>query len=207
MRRPISQPETTTIEHSSDEQGHTGISLSLTHFHQAWCRASVIYSVTEHWPVPPHLRDRFDVIKYTHIITPLPVFENDIYVEPTLVNNTLKNSLVEVHFNIRHHKIGTYDSFTGIPIQVIILKSSLTPSPSPYKQKDIREGPFRLKPFNSPTRDIVPIASTFHYSPFLSTHHHPHLFIVIKTKNPCFLRLSTFPGPPLIFLSKIVRGM
>ena len=129
------------------------------HFDQTLCPASEIDSDTEHWPVPSYLQGRFDIIKYTHKTTPLPVFENDIYIEPILVNNTLKNSLVEVHFNIHHHKISNYDSFTGIMIQVVILKSSFTPSPSPYKQKKVWDSPFWPKPFDATTRETVPIAS------------------------------------------------
>ena len=81
------------------------------------------------------------------------------------MNNTLKSSLVEVHFNIRHHKIGDHDSFTGVPVQVIVLKSPTVPSSSPYKRKNLRDGPIRPKPFDGPAKENAVLASNIPTSP------------------------------------------
>ena len=66
-----------------------------------------------------------------------------------MVNSALRNALVEVHFNIRHYKIGDHDSFTAIPLQITILKDEALTITFPYKRKNIRDGPVRLKPFRT----------------------------------------------------------
>lgn len=113
---------------------------------------------TENWPVPVELQDAFDAIKYTYRVNPLPVYRNDVFVEPLLVNKALKNALVEVHFNIRHFKIEEHDSFTAVPLQVIILKDGPPEASSPYKRKNMRDGPVRPKDFTATTEASTPVA-------------------------------------------------
>lgn len=118
--------------------------------------ATTIDEETDGWPVPVELQDAFDAIKYTYKVNPLPVYRNDVFVEPLLVNKALKGALVEVHFNIRHFKIEEHDSFTAIPLQVIILKDGPPETNSPYKRKNLRDGPVRPKEFSSSTNASTP---------------------------------------------------
>ncbi|KAF8240306.1 hypothetical protein L208DRAFT_1374372 [Tricholoma matsutake] len=57
-------------------------------------------------------------------------------------NKALCGALVEVHFMLKHYHIkwGGYDSFTGVPLQVHILKRGVRPSIC----CDIRAGPVML---------------------------------------------------------------
>ena len=64
----------------------------------------------------------------THMAQPLSIFKDDVYVLPLVVNSTLKDSLVEVHFSIKHYRIHKrdskpIDSFTGLVEQVIVLRA------------------------------------------------------------------------------------
>lgn len=54
---------------------------------------------TATWPIPDSLAGDFNKIKYTHRVLPLGAYdENSVFIEPLAVENTIKNSLVEVHF-------------------------------------------------------------------------------------------------------------
>ena len=111
---------------------------------------TAIDNETSDWPVAEEHRQLLDAIKSSYDVNPLPVYKSDTFVEPNAVNSALKNALVEVHFNIRHYRIGDFDSFTAVPLQLIILKDGGQSSSSPYKRKNIREGPMRPKPFDAP---------------------------------------------------------
>ena len=111
-----------------------------------------VYTVddeTESWPVPSDLQDALDNVKYMHSASPSPIYKDDVFVEPLMVNSALHNALVEVHFNICHYKIGDHNSFTAIPLQITILKDGALTITSPYKCKNIRDGPVCLKPFRT----------------------------------------------------------
>ena len=63
----------------------------------------------------------------------LAIYKDERFIELLLANSALKNSLVKVHFNIRHYCIGDYDTFAAIPLQILILKDAPCSSSSPYK--------------------------------------------------------------------------
>ena len=117
---------------------------------------TAIDNETSDWPVAEEHRQLLDAIKSSYDVNPLPVYKSNTFVEPNAVNSALKNALVEVHFNIRHYCIGDFDSFTAVPLQLIILKDGGQSSSSPYKQKNIREGPMRPKPFDAPPLLFLP---------------------------------------------------
>ena len=79
-------------------------------------------------------------IKVTHLLNP----------EPNIINSALKNALVEVHFNIHHYHIDDFNSLTAVPLQLIILKDGSQLPSSPYKWKNICEGPMWPKLFDGP---------------------------------------------------------
>ena len=117
---------------------------------------TAIDNETSNWPVAEEHRQLLDAIKSSYDVNPLPVYKSDTFVEPNTINSALKNTLVEVHFNIRHYHIGDFDSFTAVPLQLIILKDGGQSSSSPYKRKNIHEGPMRPKPFDAPPLLFLP---------------------------------------------------
>jgi hypothetical protein len=104
----------------------------------------------------------------THATQPLPVFKDNEYVQPPAVNSALKDSLVEVHFSVKHYRIRKRDSkpmdlFTRLVEQIIILKPGKLRLPSTYKRKNLLEGPYQPKPFrNGPSSpsSIIPLPTT-----------------------------------------------
>ena len=60
---------------------------------------------TEHWPVPPRLKEELNKIKFEYYAVPLAVYADDNFIEPTLVNNTIRGALVELHFELHHFAI------------------------------------------------------------------------------------------------------
>lgn len=103
---------------------------------------------TATWPIPDNFASNFNKIKHTHRVQPLRVYDEDsVFIEPLVVKNTLKNSLVEVHFCIKHHRIGNgenvFDSFVGTVDQVLVLAQGAVKARNPYKRKNIRDGPYR----------------------------------------------------------------
>src|SRR5882762_2758330 len=115
---------------------------------------------TTKWPVPDDMRTELVQLMGTYMAQPLPVFKDNAYVPPIAVNSTLKDSLVEVHFSIKHYRIHKkdskpIDSFTGLVEQIVVLKSGEPRLPNSYKRKNLLEGPYQPKPFRS-----VPPSST-----------------------------------------------
>lgn len=103
---------------------------------------------TEHWPVTADLQKELDALKYDFCAVPLRVYVNDRFVEPLDVNNTIRGALVEVHFELRHYFIAaeSYDSFNVTIEQILVLQPGAAPPDTPYKRKNVRDGPIRLKP-------------------------------------------------------------
>jgi hypothetical protein len=80
------------------------------------------------------------------------LFDDDYDVQRcnTSLSYLVANSLVEVHFSLKHfsfNKSGDqYDSFNGY-VEQIIVKEEGAPTPvKAYKRKNVREGPVRSKP-------------------------------------------------------------
>ena len=118
---------------------------------------------TANWPVTEDMREDLNQLMATHAAQPLPVFKDDLYVRPAAVNSTLKDSLVEVHFAIKHYRIQKrdskpIDSFTGLVEQVIILKSGEPRAQNSYKRKNLLDGPYRPKPFKDLKSSLTSVA-------------------------------------------------
>ena len=82
----------------------------------------------------------------SHEVQPIPVYKDDEYVQPTTINGTLKDLLVEIHFAAKHFHIHRcdskpFDSFTSILKQVIILNAGQHCSQDRYKRKNLLDGP------------------------------------------------------------------
>ena len=103
---------------------------------------------TEHWPVSADLRKELDDVKYEFRAVPLRVYVGDRFVEPIEVNDTIRGALVEVHYELRHFFIATdsYDSFNATIEQILVLQPGEAPPDTPYKRKNVRDGPIRLNP-------------------------------------------------------------
>ncbi|KAH9066970.1 hypothetical protein EDB83DRAFT_2223259 [Lactarius deliciosus] len=102
----------------------------------------------ENWPVSPDYRADLDKIKFKYAAVPLSVFINDLFVPAEEVSGVVQGALVELHFQLFHYHIRskTHDSFNGSIEQVIVLQPSQVQTSSPYKRKNVDDGPIRLKP-------------------------------------------------------------
>jgi len=89
-----------------------------------------------------------------------------LYVEPSSINNTVRNALVEVHFTLKHHHIQRkdgskpLDSFSRCIEQINILKPGVPLTISGYKRKNLLDGPYCPKPFVSPVNVPPPAVTT-----------------------------------------------
>jgi hypothetical protein len=121
---------------------------------------------TSNWPVPDNMKDQLKLLMPTHMAQPLPVYDKDAYVEPSSVNNAIRNALVEVHFTLKHHHIQrkdgskALDSFSGRIEQIIILKPGVPLTMSGYKRKNLLDGPYCPKPFVVPASVPPPAVPT-----------------------------------------------
>jgi hypothetical protein len=104
-----------------------------------------IDSETAEWPIPAGNKSEFNLTRLTHRVVPLPIYDEDKqFVDCTKANNALVGSTVEVHFLLKHYafKTESYDTFCGIPRQVVILHHP-QPKHDPYK-RNIQDGPVSL---------------------------------------------------------------
>lgn len=111
---------------------------------------------TEHWPVPPRLREELNRIKFEYRAVPLPTYVYEKFVEPADVNNAIKGALVELHFELHHFAIrkAGQDSFNGSIEQIIVLRPGEARPTTVYKRKNLRDGPILVKPTLSPQKTI-----------------------------------------------------
>ncbi|KAF8256856.1 hypothetical protein EI94DRAFT_169247 [Lactarius quietus] len=109
--------------------------------------AEAVDDETEHWPVPPRLREELNKIKFEYRAVPLAVYVNDTFIEPANVNNAIKGALVELHFELHHFAIRkkAQDSFNATIEQIIVLRPGEACPVTAYKRKNPRDGPIRVK--------------------------------------------------------------
>jgi len=109
--------------------------------------AEAVDDETEHWPVPPRLREELNKIKFEYRAVPLAVYVNDTFIEPADVNNAIKGALVELHFELHHFAIRkkAQDSFNATIEQIIVLRPGEARPVTAYKRKNPRDGPIRVK--------------------------------------------------------------
>lgn len=95
---------------------------------------------TKNWDVPAKFKDELDEIKPIFRAEPLPVFINQVMIEPSEVSKVLANALVEISFTIHHTYIkkkdesAEVDSFKAQIEQITILKkhvSAVMSNPTP----------------------------------------------------------------------------
>jgi len=103
---------------------------------------------TENWPVDDDLKGDLDRIKNEFSIRPLAVFKDDQLVKAKGMNGVLQDALVEVHFELRHFFIRQKDedSFNGSIEQIVIIQPGVARSLSPYKRRNLEEGPIHMNP-------------------------------------------------------------
>lgn len=104
---------------------------------------------TDLWPVPPHLADELDRIKYNFTVNPLPVYKDDEFISPSDVETCLDGALVEVTFNLEHYAIFKHneiphDTFDADVLQINILKDADKTPLSAFKLHNVHDGPIRL---------------------------------------------------------------
>ena len=109
----------------------------------------IVDAETENWPVSSNLREELDMIKYEYCAQPLRVYRgDDTFVETRDVNETIRGALVELHFELHHSCNFTrdQDSFNGSIEQIMVLQPGEPRPTSPYKRRNVRDGPIRLNP-------------------------------------------------------------
>lgn len=116
------------------------------------------------WPIPEEYREEFESLRLTHKIMALPVYDDlATFIEVGAVNAALRNSLVEVHFNLKHHVIREngsplFDTFTAFAQQVTVLQRAPPKKPSAYR-KNIRRGPVTLACEPAPDSVGIPVGT------------------------------------------------
>ncbi len=103
---------------------------------------------TENWPVDDDLKGDLDRIKNEFSVRPLAVFKDDRLVKAKGMNSVLQDALVEVHFELHHFFIRQKDedSFNGSIEQIVIIQPGVARSLSPYKRRNLEEGPIHMNP-------------------------------------------------------------
>ena len=93
------------------------------HFTEQGEVAEAVDNKTEHWPVPPHLHEELNKIKFEYRTVPLPVYVNKFFMELAHINNCIKGALVELHFKLHHFTIQMkiQDSFNTTIEQIVVL--------------------------------------------------------------------------------------
>ncbi|KAI9435942.1 hypothetical protein H4582DRAFT_1854634 [Lactarius indigo] len=110
----------------------------------------IVDDETDKWPVPEDLQPDLDDLKFEYQAMPLSVYRSDKIVPVDLVSKVVKGALVEVHFELHHYHIrnkessSDFDSFNATIEQVIVLQPGEAPVDSPYKRKNVAEGPIRM---------------------------------------------------------------
>ncbi|KAF8463786.1 hypothetical protein JB92DRAFT_3065877 [Gautieria morchelliformis] len=114
------------------------------------CSQSTIDDETASYPVPFQFKERFDIIKSDYSVNVLPVYCRDEFVPPDQTTELLNGALAEVHLVLSHNHIrkpgDEFDSFNGHIRQVIVHVPGTGKASSPYKRKNVREGPVRPPP-------------------------------------------------------------
>lgn len=111
------------------------------------------------WPVPADVRADLVDLRLSHKIIELPIYdEHGEFVPASKANAALRDSLVEVHFHLKHYAIrnnGTpkFDTFTAIAQQITILQRAPPRKANPYR-KGLRNGP--VKYVAKPAKPAMP---------------------------------------------------
>jgi hypothetical protein len=133
---------------------------------------NIVDETTANWPIPPDMSDDMCNLMHTHMALPLPVYKGNSYIDPVRVNAAIKGALVKVHFCLHHYRIKqkegnrSIDWFAGIVQQIVILKDGVPKTDSSYyKHKNLLDGPYRLKPFDSPSLSAIPSEIVSNKSP------------------------------------------
>ena len=101
----------------------------------------------EHWPIPPHLCEELNKIKFEYRTVPLPVYINEFFVKLAHVNNCIKGALVGLHFKLHHFAIQKkmQDSFNATIEQIVILHHRDKCPATAYKRKNPHKGLVQVK--------------------------------------------------------------
>jgi hypothetical protein len=115
----------------------------------------IVDSRTENWPLPSNLREELDRIKYEYCALPLRVYIGNNFVEPRNVNEAIRGALVELHFELHHSEnfMRRQDFFNASIEQIMVLQPGQPRPTSPYKRRNVHDGPIRLCPALVPLID------------------------------------------------------
>ena len=144
----------------------------------------------EHWPVPPWLREELNKIKFEYYAVPLTVYADNNFIEPALVNNTIRGALVELHFELHHFAIrkAVQDSFNASIEQIVILRPSEACPMTVYKRKHPHDGPILVKPTTFPAPKQIGEGSC--HDSDVGTDYFS--FLLYFSSHPCSLFVSSF---------------
>jgi hypothetical protein len=88
---------------------------------------------TENWEILEEFAKEFEGIKYHYRAQRLPVYYEDVLIQPGEVNEALNGAIVEVEFTMRHWQIQDYDSFQATSQKITILRLGPYHHKSNYK--------------------------------------------------------------------------
>jgi hypothetical protein len=111
---------------------------------------------TSSYPIPHGSKERFDQIKCDYPVNLLPVYCHERFIPPEQTSDLLNGAIAELHVSLSHNHIQkpgeSFDSFNGNIHQITIHAPGSGKPTSPYKWKNIRDGPHRPAPASSSTK-------------------------------------------------------
>jgi hypothetical protein len=111
---------------------------------------------TSSYPVPHDSKERFDQIKCNYTVNLLPVYCRERFIPPEQTSDLLNGAVAELHVSLSHNLIRkpgeSFDSFNGHIRQITIHAPGAGKPTSPYKRRNVREGPHRPPPASSSTK-------------------------------------------------------
>lgn len=90
------------------------------------------------WPSTGGAKSELGRLSLTYRVLPLPVYNiSHSLVGPAKVNAVLRNSVVEIHFNLKHYAIradgvAKFDTYTAFVRQIVVIKEAPPKVADPY---------------------------------------------------------------------------
>ncbi|KAF8509234.1 hypothetical protein JB92DRAFT_3120013 [Gautieria morchelliformis] len=113
---------------------------------------------TMSYPVPREFRERFDQVATDYEVRLLPVYFRKEFVPPEETSETLNGALAQLHLSVSHSHIKkpeeslSFDAFNGNIRQVVVHSLGPAKPVSPYKRKNVRDGPVGPPPRSAATK-------------------------------------------------------
>jgi len=117
-----------------------------------------IENATANWPVQECTREALEHAASTHLVCPLPAFDEDhTPLDPGEYQKKLRGAIVQVHFALMHYFIKQEKKsvFTAVIREIVVLRSPPAAPVNPLKRGWLADGPVMARPnATKRTRDV-----------------------------------------------------